>query len=123
MPGILEIYAQEYYINEHEDDVGGGLVGSMPVEPIAPEYITEEIVGDIFIKPKMSYTYIYEGTRDGNWLWDQKYPIKLISSAEENGKQIITIKWNTTQSGQFVLAFGNSMENAIKKTVVVESLF
>ena len=113
MPGILEVYAHEYYANEHEDNIEEGLVGDLIVEPIVPEPGTEQIVGEIFIKPKKSYTYEYVGAATGGWAWNKKLPIKATIEDKK-----ITIKWDTTYSGQFVLSFGD-----IEKTIIVESLF
>ncbi len=110
-PGILEVYAYEYYANEHEDNVDEGLVGDLIVDPITPE--VKEIIGETFIKPKKTYIYEYIGIASGEWAWNQKLPIK----ASINGNKI-TIKWNATYNGQFELFFGD-----IKKTIVVESLF
>lgn len=107
MPGILEVYASEYYANEHEDE--DGIVGSLITDPIDQN----DIKGPIFIKPKKTYEYTYEGAATGNWSWDKTLPIK----AEIKDKQI-TIKWDSTYSGQFDLFFGD-----IKKTIVIESLF
>lgn len=113
MPGILEIYAKEYYSNTHEDDVEQGLVGELIVEPIPPEPAAADIEGDVFIKPKRSYTYKYTGDEHGEWSWDKKLPIEAVVNGNE-----ITIKWTTTYNGQFILSFGT-----IEKTIVVESLF
>ena len=117
MPGILEVYAHEYYANEHEDNVEEGLVGDLIVEPIIPE--TEEIKGKTFVKPKEICTYEYTGIAEGAWDWDKKLPIKEIPPEEgTNDSKTITIKWDASYSGQFDLCFGD-----IKKTIVVESLF
>ena len=113
MPGILEVYASEYYANEHEDNIKEGLVGDLVIDPIVPEPSAEEIVGEIFIKPKKTYVYEYVGAAGGNWTWDKKLPLK----ASIDGNKI-TIKWDTTYSGQFILSFGD-----VEKTIVVESLF
>lgn len=113
MPGILEIYAKEYYSNKQEDNVDEGIVGDLIVEPITPEPTAADIEGEVFIKPKRSYTYKYVGEADGQWFWDSKLPI----DAQVNGKEI-TIKWTTTYNGQFILSFGG-----LEKTIVVESLF
>ena len=113
MPSILEVYASEYYANEHEDSIEEGLVGDLIVEPIVPEPSAAEIVGEIFIKPKKTYVYEYVGTAAGSWAWDKKLPLK----ASIDGNKI-TIKWDTTYSGQFILSFGD-----VKKTIIVESLF
>lgn len=112
-PGILEINAVEYYANEHEDNIEDGIVGDLIVDPVVPEPSAPEIIGEVFIKPKKTYTYEYTGDNEGQWKWDKKLPLEV----KPNGK-IITVKWATTYSGQFILTFGD-----IDKTIVVESLF
>lgn len=114
MPGILEIYAHEYYANEHEDNIQEGLVGNLIIKPINTDEDNHPIKGDVFIKPKQVYTYRYEGIDPGFWSWNTNLPIKKIN---ENGNEI-TIKWDANYSGQFELCISD-----IKKTIVVESLF
>ena len=111
MPGILEITAYEYYINEQTDNVEEGMVDAWGEEIPEPQDTTIE--GEIFIKPKKSYTYKYMGEEVANWSFDNRLPIE----AKINDKEI-TIKWTTTYTGQFVLQYGTQ-----EKTIVVESLF
>lgn len=110
MVGIIEVEATEYYANKDtdKDDVADGAIA----DPIDPTPLSA-ISGDTFIKPKMTYKYVYEGNEDGEWTWDKTLPI----SAFPNGKEI-SIKWTTAHVGQFDLSFGTST-----KTIVVESLF
>ena len=114
MPGILELTAYEYYINEQEDNVQDGIVDAWGDE--IPEPQDSDIIGEIFIKPKKSYIYEYVGKRmtNANWSFDSKLPIEII---EQSGPKI-TIKWKASYTGQFVLSFGEK-----EKTIVVESLF
>ena len=111
MPGILEITAYEYYINEQKDNVEEGIVDAWGEEIPKPQDTTIE--GDIFIKPKKPYTYKYTGEENAEWIFDSRLPIE----AHINDKEI-TIKWTTTYTGQFVLQYGTQ-----EKTIVVESLF
>ena len=113
MPGILEITAYEYYINEQTDNVEEGIVDAWGEE--IPEPQDTDILGETFIKPKKTYTYEYTGKRmkGAEWTFDSRLPIE----AHIDGTKI-TIKWTTTYTGQFVLSFGNK-----EKTIVVESLF
>ena len=111
MPGILEITAYEYYINEQKDNVEEGIVDVWGEEIPKPQDTTIE--GDIFIKPKKPYTYKYTGEENAEWIFDSRLPIE----AHINDKEI-TIKWTTTYTGQFVLQYGTQ-----EKTIVVESLF
>ena len=111
MPGILEITAYEYYINKQTDNVEEGIVNAY-VEKI-PEPQSNNILGDIFIKPKKFYTYKYIGEEDSKWFYDSQLPIETHINNKE-----ITIKWKTSYTGQFVLKYGTE-----EKTIVVESLF
>lgn len=115
MPGVLELTAEEYYSNEIEDDIAAGVVGGLIADPITPEPSDADIIGEVFIKPKKSYTYIYSGEENAEWIIDSEYQLPIETKI--NGKTI-TIIWQKTYSGQFVLKYGNS-----EKTVVVESLF
>lgn len=112
MPGVIELTAYEYYINEQEDNVQDGIVDAWGDE--IPEPQDSDIIGEVFIKPKKSYTYKYTGEEDAEWLFDSRLPIE----AHVNNKEII-IKWKASYTGQFILSFGEKS----KKTIVVESLF
>ena len=118
MPGILEINAVEYYINETEDDLEKGIVGGLIVKNIEEEDPEATIGGEGFIKPKVEYTYTYTGpaVRPAQWTTDKKYPLD-IKVDPHNGK-IVHIKWKSNYSGQFILSYGQD-----SKTIVVESLF
>ena len=114
MPGILELTAVEYYANEMEDDIKNGIAGGLIVNPAEQEQAPSLIKGEGFIKPKISYTFVYKGNEKARWLIEGKgAPIE----AKINGKEI-TITWTKGYSGQFVLHWGKS-----SKTIVVESLF
>lgn len=112
MTRIIEIDATEYYANKDTDDIDKGIADGAIVEPIVPTPASA-ILGETFIKPKITYKYVYTGAEKGSWSWDSKLPI----SATPNGKEI-TLKWTTAHVGQFDLSFGNDT-----KTIVVESLF
>ena len=114
MPGILEITAVEYYINETEDDIENGIVGGLLVDPVEPETNSDLIKGEGFIKPKMTYEYRYSGKEEAIWDFDSKLPIEVI----KRDRNTISIKWTKGYSGQFVLKYGTQ-----EKTIVVESLF
>ena len=107
-PGVIEVYAAEYFANDQED--ADGVVGSLIEKPQFPD---SEIEGETFIKTKRTYTYTYKGEKSGEWQIDKKYPIQY----EINGNSI-TLKWTASYNGQFDLSFGNEV-----KTIVVESLF
>ena len=121
-PGILEITAVEYYANKSEDDIENGLVGALIAKKIDPNEgdLTQIISGETFIKPKKEYSYICNKIiSDGKWSFDKNYPIEIVNiTRNAKGKSVITIKWNSSYTGQFELSFGQ-----FKKTIVVESLF
>ena len=126
-PGILEVNATEYYANETEDDLNNGIVGSLITKPIDPnEGETQEIIGETFIKPKKNYIYSIDSSVYGQWyVSDKRFPIIMEPFEDENGKNSIRIKWNSSYSGQFDLWFGDADGPLLdyKKTIVVESLF
>lgn len=117
-PGILEVVAVEYYANETEDDIENGVVGGLIVEPENPNTAEQDatIIGDTFIKIKKTYTYTFKGRQVAEWKVDKKYPVELEVSKTD--PRIVTLKWDSTYSGQFDLYYGN-----LSKTIVVESLF
>lgn len=126
-PGILEVNATEYYANETEDDLENGIVGSLITKPIDPNGDEkQEIIGETFIKPKKTYTYSINSSLYGNWyVSNKKFPIIMEPFEDEEGKNSIKIKWNSSYSGQFDLWFGDADGPLLdyKKTIVVESLF
>ena len=113
-PGIIEINAVEYYINNDEDDLEEGIAGGLIVDPIPPEPASELIVGDNFIKPKITYTYEYTGEEEGTWeVISENKTIQVT----KNGKTI-SIKWMQSYSGQLTLKYGFA-----ERVIVVDSLF
>ncbi len=127
--GILEITAVEYYANETEDDVEKGLVGAYIEKNVEPEVDpVNDIVGDTFIKPKLEYTYYVQADVPGDWYTDEKVkvPITMKKFKTERGTPAVTIKWNSSYSGQFTLWYGNKEtghDKNFSKTIVIESLF
>lgn len=117
-PGIIEVHATEYYSNEMNDDVEKGIVNALVAKPTNPntEQVEDIIIGETFIKPKKEYTYIAAVLGDGVWSVDKKYPIQIITDADNPKK--IYLKWTSSYSGQFELKF-----SGYTKTIVVQSLF
>lgn len=111
---VIEITAQENYINEDADDTQNEIANGLIVEPADPNPIENLIEGETFIKPKLTYTYVYNGEDSANWRIEDKIPVKL----EVNSDLSVNIIWDATISGQFDLYCNNE-----KKTIVVESLF
>lgn len=116
LPGVLEVYAREYYANNDKDDIENGVVDGLIKPILTEEQINEEnkeIVGDNFIKPKFIYSFKYVGNEISTWTFDKSLPIE----AKISGTQI-DITWNALYGGQFCLKYGNNI-----KTIIVESLF
>ena len=125
--GILEFTAVEYYANETEDDVEKGLVKAFVEKHIEPEANPkEDIVGPTFIKPKLEYEYYVEAKNtNGDWFIDgPKVPVTLEKFITPRGIPGVKVKWNSNQSGSFILWFGEDEHyKNFSKTIVVESLF
>lgn len=113
-PGILEVVAIEYFANEDEDDIEKGIVGGL-IEKIEPD-VSEEIVGETFIKVKKTYTFSFVGELISEWSVDNDCPVEIVVN-KENSKEI-SLKWTSPYSGQFDLHYGDYC-----KTIIVESLF
>ena len=117
VPGILEVTAVEYYANNFEDDIQNGIVGGFVTEIENPnnEEVEQTILGETFIKPKVTYQYSFDGGLLSEWkingmdlpLWTNKIDERTIE-----------LRWEATHSGQFILSYGE-----YEKTIVVESLF
>ena len=113
MPGVLQVNAVEYYANETEDDMENGIVKGLVVKPIDPATPADLIVGDTFIKPKVTATYTYEGTGAAHWHVDKKYPLEVTVDGNT-----LKVKWLKSYNGEFEISC-----NGEKKTIVVESLY
>lgn len=123
-PGIIEVTAVEYYANIQQDEADD----NMYITPVAYDEnknTNYEVIGDIFIKPKKEYTYYIYNSKPGKWHFNASMPVKYKEFQSEEGYNSITIKWDSTMSGQFDIWFGaDKLEDAeYRKTIVVESLF
>lgn len=117
LPGILEIYAKEDYVNTEVDDIEKGIAGGL-IEPKNTEDSNTSdnmvIVGDDYIKPGFEYTYTYKLQDMPHWSWDDKLPI--VATIDGNS---IKITWKASYSGRFDLI----CNDIYIKSVIVESLF
>lgn len=117
MRNVLEVNAEEYYIDKDTDDVEQELKDGLVVEPIDPTPETV-ILGETFIKPQIAevYTAPAEG---GCWeILERDYPVKL-KVLDDTRVQVI---WLKMTSGQFTLQWYKDTY-VEQKTIVVESLF
>ena len=93
-----------------------GVVGSLIPEKEDPN-VFQDIIGDTFIKVKKTYYYEFNGTQSEIWSVDKDIPVSL--QINPNDPRKVSIKWDSSYSGQFNLYYGKN----IYKTIVVESLF
>ena len=118
-PGILEINAVEYYVNETEDDIEAGLVGvnKTKIEDPNTRENNNYIEGEVFIKPNQVYEYFFRGLNTSSWSIDNKEaPVEF--KVDPNDPLHIKLIWTSGFSGKFNLQFGK-----YNKTIIVESLF
>lgn len=118
---VLEINAEEYYIDRDEDDVDNEIAEGLVIEPIDPNPRPEgefAIEGLVFIKPKI--TEIYKAPeKGGTWsIKESDYPVCLNVSNES----FVSVTWNKSVSGQFTLQWSKD-DITLEKIIVVESLF
>lgn len=116
MKNIIEVNAEEYYINSEIDDVENEIANGLVVEPVDPTP-ESEIIGNTFIKPKIAETYSVEEP-DGKWSVLENAPVTLCPS----GNTSVTVTWNKVVSGQFTLLWTKD-DKFLEKTIVVESLY
>lgn len=116
MKNIIEINAEEYYINREEDDVENEIAGGLIVEPIG---VADEggIIGETFIKPKIEELYTVDEP-NGKWSVLEKVPVRVCPS----GNKSATVTWDKVVSGQFTLQWTKG-NKTLEKTIVVESLY
>ena len=121
-PGILEITAVEYYINDDEDDLEKKIAGALITKPIDPnpevEEGTPQIEGETFIKPRVVEEYHLINPPTRTYAWTTNVDKKIVTiNINPKDHYHIKLLWNPTYSGQFVLSYGS-----YNKTIVVESL-
>lgn len=119
--GVLEINAEEDYINELTDDKIKELKNGLVIDPVdpTPQPPIGGIQGETFIKPGLKYHYSVE-TAGGRWKATSNRPIK-IHTIDVDAMEV-EVLWEKMVSGQFDLIWTKD-DTTLTKTVVVESLF
>ena len=115
--GVLEVNAQEDYINEVTDDEINEIKDGLVVEPDEPTP-NSEINGETFIKPAIPeiYTVDIDG---GTWcIRENNVPVDI----EPIDNKSVQVTWKKMTSGQFTLVWNNGSDT-YEKVIVVESLF
>lgn len=116
-PGILEFSAEEDYDCDHED-----LIIEV-VDPNPPVEETENmIIGETFVKPLGSYTYIVKNIiYDANWevsLPSDNKDVEDVLEYEILEDGSLKVTWTAMVSGSFVIKYGD-----LERTIIVQSLF
>lgn len=129
-PGILEITAVEYFVNDDEDDLEKKIAGALKTKKLDPnpEIVIDEdnpdappppqIDGETFIKPKRVYEYHFINPIGRVQTWSVNVDSTLVTfNVNPKDPLHIKLRWNSAYSGQFVLSYGS-----YTKIIVVESL-
>lgn len=116
MINIIEINAEEDYVNVHTDDVKQEMKDGLIIEPIDPSP-KSGISGNTFIKPKIRETFSVD-EQGGTWKILENVPVKICKS----GNKQIQLIWDKMVSGQFTLEWSKG-DKLMQKIVVVESLY
>lgn len=116
MKNIIEVNAEEYYIDKETDDVINEIKNGLIIEPVNPTP-QSKIQGETFIKPKIAEIYT---APDGGGIWSilEDYPV-CIKQINDTQIQLI---WQKSTSGQFTLKWSKG-DTTETKVIVVESLF
>lgn len=117
LPGIIEVYAREYYANTSEGltqkNTTDFELNEINASGVNIQQENMEIVGDNCIKPGFVYQYEYKGPDVAQWKWDQTLPIEINCDGSK-----INIRWTASYSGTFILQCNNAQKN-----IKVTSLF
>lgn len=116
--GVIEVIAEEYYIDKDTDDRTEEIKDGLVIEPVDPNDAESAIKGNTFIKPKFSETY-KALPAGGTWSIKEKDIPVCLSVISDNE---VSLKWQKTVSGQFTLVYKVNDET-YEKIIVVESLF
>ena len=117
MTNVIEVNAEEYYINETTDDQVCEIKDGLVIEPINPTP-SSGIEGNTFIKPKISEIFSVD-IEGGEWDIVENVPVRRC--IKDNGKSI-ELYWDKMISGQFTLHWCKN-DDIREKVVVVESLY
>lgn len=116
MKNVIEIHAEEYYIDHDTDDVEQEMKNGLILEKVEPK---SDIEGETFVRPQFEYRFTAPEP-GGTWKVREKdLPVSLVAI----DGQTIAATWQAMKSGQYTLMWQKQDGNCFTKTVVVESLF
>lgn len=116
MKNIIEINAEEYYIDKDTDDILNEMKNGLIIEPVNPTP-DSKIQGETFIKPKIAEHYSVD-IENGKWSIVEDFPV-CIKKLDDKTIELI---WQKSVSGQFTLKWTKD-DLELTKVIVVESLF
>lgn len=117
MRNIIEVNAEEDYINKDTDDIAEGMKNGLIIEPVdkTPD---SKIKGESFIKPKIQEIYSVEDI-GGKWkVLEDDAPVVLSPYNDKS----VRVTWNKSTHGQFTLQWIKD-NDIYEKYIVVESLY
>ena len=120
MKNIIEINAEEYYVNPTTDDMPNEMKDGLVIEEEPPKPQSSAIKGETFIKPKIEE--VYEADEDfGKWCVVEKNVPVVIKN---RGNRSVYVTWGQTTHGQFTLRWTSEDKIRVEeKVIVVESLY
>ena len=117
MDGVLEINAEEDYVNRHTDDLANEMKNGLVIEKVVPTP-NSIIQGETFIKPKIQEKYMVDFP-GGTWKVKGDVPVTICP----RGDRAIVLTWNKSTHGEFTLIWTSQEGVEHEKEIVVESLF
>ena len=116
MTNVLEVNAEEAYINKDKDDLENEIKDGLVIETFnLPKNYS--IQGESFIKPNITEIYSVDEI-GGNWSVESNCPVTLKKINETS----VEVTWKKMVSGQFILRWTKG-EVVEERTIIVESLF
>lgn len=116
MNNIIEVNAEEYYINRETDDVENEMKDGLVINPIDPTP-DSGIYGNTWIKPMIKEVYRVDEA-NGEWKVLEKVPVFLCVK----GNKSVYATWDKGTHGQFTLQWSKG-DKILQKTIIVESLY
>lgn len=115
---VIEVAAEEYFIDKDTDDLDDELKDGLVVERKDPDNPPSAIQGETFIKPKICEEYRAPDV-GGQWsIAPEDAPVRLCVVNGITAR----ITWQKMVSGQFILKWSKDGSEPCEKTIVVESL-
>ena len=119
MRNVIEITAEESFVDRDTDDIENEIKNGLIVQPIDPTP-SSGIEGDTWIKPLIPESY-FVNQNGGTWDVPPGCPVEIVINATDDAK--ISLKWTRSTHGEFDLRWTSVDGDSLIKHIVVESLF